>query len=271
MIYDIYLQSLPDYYITKENFNQSLKPEKAKTFFAYDKEKIVGFTLVHKNHLTLICVLPAYQRQKYGTKMLKKAEEFILESGYSKINLGGGPASIFQGATINSKPFFESFGYKANWTSVNMMLAIKDFSLKNVNIPAVETNISFRLAKETDKIELLKAVNDADSSWLEIFKNCTEPVLLAIEDNKKIVGFEIFSNARFKQGYQKASALGCVGVIQSARQKGIGRRMVLEGIIRLKEQGVEAIELLYVALVDWYGRLGFKVVSEQWMAEKIIK
>ena len=38
----------------------------------------------------------------------------------------------------------------------------------------------------------------------------------------------------------------------------------------VKEQGCSSIELLYVALVDWYQKVGFQVNQRQWMGEKIL-
>jgi GNAT superfamily N-acetyltransferase len=117
---------------------------------------------------------------------------------------------------------------------------------------------------------LLLAVDNAEPGWHGIFETCTDPVLLAIDSGTdRITGFEILSKdvGRFLKG---AGCIGCVGVIQSARDKGIGRRMVAKGIDWLKSQRSPCIELRYVELVDWYKVLGFQVVGWQWMGEKIL-
>ena len=66
-------------------------------------------------------------------------------------------------------------------------------------------------------------------------------------------------------------SISCVGVVKEAREQGIGMQMVLEGIKWLQRQGSGSVELLYVALVDWYRKLGFQVNQRQWMGQKALE
>ena len=61
-----------------------------------------------------------------------------------------------------------------------------------------------------------------------------------------------------------------MGVLSDYRNRGIGREMVMQGATWLKEQGCTAVELRYVALVQWYSKMGFTVSDRQWMGEKQI-
>ncbi|MDR0220529.1 MAG: GNAT family N-acetyltransferase [Lachnospiraceae bacterium] len=64
--------------------------------------------------------------------------------------------------------------------------------------------------------------------------------------------------------------IACVGTVPAARRRGIALQMVAEGAAWLKEQGCESVELLYVGLEDWYGRVGFVSTGKQWMGEKLL-
>ena len=46
--------------------------------------------------------------------------------------------------------------------------------------------------------------------------------------------------------------------------------MVAHGIQWLKNQSCTLIELRYVWLEKWYGKLGFQTVARQWMGEKML-
>ena len=239
----------------------------------YAGGRLAAFAMVWDNAIALLCVDLPYRNKGIGSRLLSDAQEHIRRTGADKIVLGRGSHYLLQGVpTTDEKtvPFFEKRGYTAEWTSANMILPLEDYDINSSSIPALPPDISFRFAAAADREALLSAVDDAESHWYGIFENCADPVILAIESGtNRIVGFEIMSKdgGRFLEG---AGCIGCIGVIHSAREKGIGRRMVAEGIEWLKTQGSLFVELRYVELVDWYKALGFQVVGWQWMGEKTL-
>ena len=86
----------------------------------------------------------------------------------------------------------------------------------------------------------------------------------------QLVGFAMVppEGGRFLGDVEKPGSLECVGVVKSHRNRGIGMGMVLAGIRWLKEQGCGSIELRYVALEDWYHKVGFCTFQRMWMGEK---
>ena len=87
-----------------------------------------------------------------------------------------------------------------------------------------------------------------------------------------IAGFEVLSTdgGYFTAPNQLGGSVGCVGVVPHMRERGIGLEMVSHGVQWLKEQGCDVVELRYTWLESWYGKLGFKTVSRQWMGEKTL-
>lgn len=66
-------------------------------------------------------------------------------------------------------------------------------------------------------------------------------------------------------------AIGAVGVKELEREKGIGLAMVSEASQILRNRGIRNCFVHWTWLVDWYGKLGYKVWQEYWMAKKSIR
>ena len=274
-LFPIYTQCFPGYPMREENFYDTLRPGSEFTHIirAFDaKGNTVGFALVCGRTITLICVLPDYRGQGYGALLLKKAERLIRADHINTpIILGYDTAHyIFQGVPIEygAVGFFEKYGYTAPETTMNMGLELVDFDIERLNLPEPE-GIRFRLAEESDRPALIAAIEDTNPEWHDYFADYEDAIMLAVSDTK-IIGFQMLDmdGVRLQNAHEKMGCIGCVGIINEAREKGIGRRMVAEGICWLREQGCVAIELLYVAIPEWYEKLGFYSVSKQWMGRK---
>lgn len=273
-LYRLFQVCFPEYPASEAVFNEQLKPELAQIVSEYDGGRLIGYSLIHGNSISLLCVAPDYRNQGIGSRLLEQSEELIRETGAQTIILGRGKHYLLQGVPADepsAQDFFERRGYSADWVSANMELQTAEYDPVRFPIPEAPQWLQFRMATEEDRPTVLQAVADVHENWVRYYKSCTDPIILAILDGK-IVGFEIveadggiFGNAECKVG-----AFGCVGVIHSARERGIGRQMVARAIEWLKSQGCDTIQLRYVALVDWYGRIGFSVKHRQWMGEKAI-
>ena len=165
--------------------------------------------------------------------------------------------------------FFQKRGYQAAWSSVNMRLDLAGYDPGQVDIPPVPEGVAFRLLETGEEAALLAAVEDAQPAWLEFYQGCPSPILVAAEQGQ-LVGFAMVppEGGRFLGDVEKPGSLECVGVVKSHRNRGIGMGMVLAGIRWLKDQGCGSIELRYVALEDWYHKVGFCTFQRMWMGEK---
>lgn len=273
-LYRLFRTCFANYPASEEVFREQLKPEHARILSKYDGDRLVGYALIHANSISLLCVDPDYRNRGIGSRLLKLSEEMILSTDAQTIVLGRGKHYLLQGVPANepsAQRFFERHGYTANWVSVNMELSLADYDPSHFPIPAAPDGLQFRPATESDRPALLQAVTDANPGWTRVFETCVDPVILAILEGK-IVGFAIVNprGGRFGDPGTRTGDIGCVGVIHSARNQGIGRQMVTYGIEWLKSQDCDTVELRYVALVDWYARMGFQVKHRLWMGEKLI-
>lgn len=271
-LYRLYLECFPQYPIKETWFYQLLKPELATVFRQWEGDSLAGYSMIHGNTITLLCVGKSYRRKGYGSKLLKQSEDRIRQTGGKEIVLGQGRWYLLQGVPLENAeavPFFEHKGYSAEWTSVNMLLPLHGYDPAGFSIPPVQEGVTFRLMDERETPQLLEAVENAQHYWLDCFHDYHGLVMIA-ELHGKIVGFEMVDpeGGRFIPSSDKVGSIGCVGVVKEARKQGIGMQMVLEGIKWLQGQGSGSVELLYVALVDWYRKLGFQVNQRQWMGHK---
>ena len=81
--------------------------------------------------------------------------------------------------------------------------------------------------------------------------------LVAIE-NEKITGHIIFTKVRVSQTTEPVSAqiLAPLAVLPNAQNKGVGSKLIKEGLRQLKQSGVYLVFVL--GHQDYYPRLGFK-------------
>lgn len=272
-LYALYSQCFPQYLVTPETFHRQLCPEKARVFAEYDQGRLVGWALAQGNSIPMLCVDRACRRQGMGSRLLAAAEGYIRGAGNRQVTLGHGERYLLQGVPDESEAvrFFQSHGYAAQWTSINMELDLRSFSAEALTIPTVPEGLVFRMAGEGDADALSAAVKEAEPGWLPIFAPCREPVLLAVLAGR-VVGFETLSptGGYFLRQGEAVGAIGCVGVVPSARNQGIGLRMVAHGAQRLKDRGCTLVELRYTWLESWYGKLGFRTVAHQWMGGKVL-
>ncbi|MBQ8382439.1 MAG: GNAT family N-acetyltransferase [Clostridia bacterium] len=273
-LYRLFRVCFPKYPASEDVFNEQLKPECARIIFEYDKDRLVGYSLIHGNSISLLCMDPNYRNRGIGSRLLKSSEELIRQTDAQTILLGRGKHYLLQGVPADeplAQRFFEHRGYSADWVSVNMELYTDEWDRSALVLPSAPARLGFRFADAHDRPALLTAVGDAHADWVRIFQTCNDPILLATLDGR-IVGFAILNpnGGRFGDPAVQTGDVGCVGVIHSARNLGIGRQMVAHGIEWLKLQGCDTVELRYVALVDWYERVGFRVKHRLWMGEKAI-
>lgn len=274
-LYEIYLECFNKYMVSEEMFYKSLDIERSIIFTIEQQGELAAYCIIRDNTILLLCVKKGYRKQGLGQNLLLEAEKLIREKSYQKVMLGyNGNSYLFQGVPIEegAQKFFEKYGYKASWTSVNMLLDLSEYAFDKIHIPKCPEHISFRYLKEQEREALLEAVSKVNPSWGVYFKRCPEPILIATEQNK-IIGFEILSlsyGTYNKNPLDKAGAIGCVGVLPDYEGRGIGRRMVAWGLMELKKNGCNLVYIGYTWLEAWYEELGFKTISRQWMGEKIL-
>lgn len=270
--YELYMRCFPDYPTSPETFQSVLKPDLAQIVERRDMGKLLGFALVHPGSIPILCVDEACRGHGTGSAILAESEQLLRALGLAQASIGCGPHYLLQGVPEGpSVDFFQKRGYTADWTSINMELDLSEFDPYTLAIPPAPEGTQYRFAERSDLPALLKAVESAEPGWTGIFAECSDPVLLAELDGE-ISGFEILSpdGGYFTRPGQRVGSIGCVGVVPHRRERGIGLAMVAEGAGWLKAHSSTLIELRYTWLESWYGKLGFRTVSRQWMGSKAL-
>lgn len=269
--YDLYKDCFPAYPLTYEQFcSMTDINNSAVVLEEKDGEKLAGFAIVGKNNISVIAVGKEYRNRGIGSGLLKRAEEILRESGASGIFLGRGSNSIFQGVPTDNgdgdvSEFFEKRGYVKSHITYNMDIDTADFDYAALTIPKPE-NVIYRLAQESDREALLKAVWQVVPEWVELYRGYCGEVLIAL-CNGEIAAFEMIDERGgfFDSEAKRHGSIGCVGTVPEYRRRGIGLDMTARSVGILKERGCDRVQLLYLIFDKWYGKLGFKITSTQWM------
>ena len=267
-IYGLYLRCFPGLYLDYEPFCRrlSLHSPATQRLLHREGDTLAGVCLTEPGAILLLCVDPRFRCQGIGSSLLQKAEELRREDG--SLRLGLGSSYLFQGVPLLSEDmpgFFQRRGYEASWIS-------EDLTLKNPPIPAppCPPDIHFRPATPGDFPALLAAVAQVEPGWVQYYQAPSTPILLACRD-EEILGFTLFGPTDESFSHApgtRMAAIGCVGVLPSARQQGIGLKMVETAAAQLLEQGAQELYIGYTHLSPWYARLGFRPRLRCWMGEK---
>lgn len=272
----IYNQSIPFLQTDSYNFNRRLRLSEDSFYFIEEVKGItVGFTVINQNSILALCVSPQYQNRGIGTKLLHKSENSIFERGYSSIVLGrSNQTYLFQGVPYNDhynpSGFFQKHGYAASWSSIDMILPLKDFSFGKAQIPAVSDAITFRYAEKRDEEFLQEKVLKVNPTWCTYYTHAEDVVYLA-EEKDEIIGFVLIceDNMPFAINFDgKVGGLACLGVVPEKRNRGVGLQLAAQGTRELKQMGCDYSYIGYTWLEDWYGSLGYHTYTHFWMGEK---
>jgi len=76
-LYGLYVKCFPDYLCSKDTFEAFLNPQQAVIFTEYDNDRLIAYTIVWGNSISLLCVDPEYQNKGIGTRLLHEAESHI--------------------------------------------------------------------------------------------------------------------------------------------------------------------------------------------------
>lgn len=138
VLYNIFRQSFQDSNVSYEEFLSKLDFNDSHVFKYFDRNtgKIIGYSVVRENCISLICVLPQYQKQGIGTHLLKKSEDFIKANGYNEIFLGykGEKTSLFKGVPISNENylFFNQNNYDNDFTVCDYEIKLDSYD-QNLN------------------------------------------------------------------------------------------------------------------------------------------
>ena len=237
-------------------------------FCEYKKDgKLLGFAVSEGNAIRMICVLPDFQRQGIGTKLLAEAEADVAAGGYKKAIVGGTSSRLFIGADAKSWGFFEKNGYRAHDGCDEMLMVLKNYPAVDYPFRGHECATFGWFDGEIDEIRA--AVAQVEDDWTQYF---TDPkhIYVARVDGEIASFCLVDCNCRnyLSDAYGKVGMPGCVGTVPKFRNRGIGIEMVANATQYLKEQGMDVSFIFYTGVADWYEKIGYRTFLSEIFCEK---
>lgn len=231
---------------------------------------LAAFAAVRGDGLLMLCVEPTSRGRGLGGSLLAEAEALIAAQGSDRAVLGrGGGRYLMQGVpTGGDRTFFERRGYCADWTSVDMILPLADFTLPT--LPGYPYCNQCRLYCTQDiDATLLRAVAQVDPAWIPFFRQAGAVALAEVDG--EIASFVIleYGGLPFAPCFASSVAgLGCLGTVPALRNRGIGLTLAAYATDILRQKGFDYSYLGYTWLEQWYARLGYHTFHSFWMGEK---
>lgn len=287
-IYRLWVSVLGDIWpVERQNFDDVVFNQNSKNFIVKNGPEITGHLSVQISGETAavvsILVEKIHQRKGIGTKLIDVATEELKQKGVKRISLGSGGYSYFwPGIPKNldsAIKFFEKLGWKYSETSVDMTIKLKEYETPGgVTEKTDSLGIIFESANSEQVNDILDFEKKNFPNWFKyisstVDKNELGGILIAKSSQGKILGSVLID--RDKKVWNrllgnKVGALGALGVSENARGQGVGLALAAKGTEILKASGVDVCYLGWTWLIDWYGKLGYKVWCEYQMAMKNI-
>ncbi|OGC68455.1 hypothetical protein A2415_00270 [candidate division WWE3 bacterium RIFOXYC1_FULL_39_7] len=269
--------------VEKQNFDDVVFNQNSKNFIIKNVSEVIGHLSVQINGETAafvsILVERIHQRKGMGTTLIDVATEELKKKGMKRISLGSGGYSYFWPGIPNNLSsaikFFEKLGWKYSETSVDMTIKLKEYKTPSGIFERTNSlGITFELANKEQIKDILDFERKNFPNWYKYFsstvgKNKLNDILIAKSSRNKILGSVLID--RDKKVWtcllgNKIGALGALGVSENARGQGVGLALAAKGTEILKASEVDVCYLRWTWLVDWYGKLGYKVWREYQMS-----
>lgn len=268
-LHQIFRKCFLQFELTEKTFKRLANTDNIHVITHEENGEIVGFALVEKVALRLICVLPEHQGKGIGTTLLSQAEIYIKSNGGSEILTGGASSELLIGAPENTVDFFKKRGFEVIGSCDEMDIDIQTFNSESYDL-AVPEMCSFGWF-EGDFDELKTAVSKVDEEWVQYFS--PESKVFCGYYNNEIASFcivEYDSTCILSTATSKVGVIGCVGTVPEFRRKSIGLKMVALATDDLRENGCDSCFIHYTGVADWYAKLGYKTFLKLYFMKKDI-
>lgn len=257
--------------------------------------KIVGFCLslarqvplenspsdAERGYVTLIGVLPAYQRKGIGRKLLAYAEGYLKSQSRSVVMVASyAPGYFIPGVDVNvyanGLSFFAKQGYAEVYRPVAMQTALWDWSMPDWLNERREKLVGEGLKVVTYwpalTLPLLEfAQKEFPGDWVRVVREAAGRImqgdsptrLLVAIDKGSIVGFSHYDNERF----------GPIGVASSQRGRGVGQVLMFATLQAQREAGFRSAWFLWSddrTATKLYNAAGFKEIRRFALMKKTL-
>jgi beta-N-acetylhexosaminidase len=230
--------------------------------------------------LTLLMVAPQYQQQGHGRLLMETAVANLKDKGVTRVQLGAGANRYFWPGVPTNLPgaikFFQACNWQYHEASFDLIRTLEDYS----HPEDLKGEIILTEATSSDVTELLKFEKHHFPNWYQFFELAAkakrfQEILLVRDSHNSIIGTALSSSQSSAKTVlwqelidQGCGTIGCLGVAEPARERGVGLSIADQATELLKNRGFNLSYLGWTWLVDWYGKLGYKVWREYKMSWK---
>lgn len=237
--------------------------------------------------LTLLMVAPAWQWRGVGRRLHDLALCSLAERGATEVGLGaGGISYLWPGVPTNlpsAWPFFAEQGWTETERSFDLAGGLSGYATPNWVYQRIEAaGVRLEAPESDDLPALLDFVERHIPRWRtfyesEIASGGAVDIIIAKSVGNQVVGASYaMDGRRARQRYDfcvwqqlLGDGIGGIGpllVDDAVRERGIGLALAARVTERLKAKGLRTGFVGYTWLVDWYGRLGYRVWREYRMS-----
>ena len=247
-------------------------------FVETDNQKITGFiaTQTTGEKASILTIIGE------NKELLNFAIQYLKSKQVKQIQLGDGGNSYFWPGIPTNLPrlmnFFEANNWQFTEDSYDLVGDVHDYQTP-VNLGQAKIEI----ATQKNIKNILEFENKNFPEWHSAYKHKADlgdfdDMFYAEDDDKKIAGTVfIFSadsySAKEHQIWKQLlgedmGGICCLGVREDMRKKGIGLAIAAYASEKLKVRKAGNVFVGYTWLVDWYGKLGYKIWRQYKMSWK---
>ena len=263
------------------------EPCAAGHWVAADDERVVGFAALHHHTtsegeqeatFTALLVAPDLQRRGIGTALHDAALDDLRGRGARRVLLGAGDVHFWEGVPDDcpeALAFFPARGWTFTERAYDLVRDVRDFRTPPDLAARVGEAVRFSVAMNADDVaDLFAFVGREFPSWVAEYdairrSGAWQEFLIGRDAAGAVVASLIMFTPQSDQTRgdktwsrllgDDMGALGCVGVAEAERGKGIGLALVARGMEIVRERGGGNCHIHWTAVPGFYERLGFRI------------
>lgn len=272
--------------IDLQRFQQVLTTPRAGHFVARAQGQVVGFVATSQGsswgqqvgYIQTLLVAPTWQKQGLGSALLEQALTHLRAEQVDTVRLGGHYPRFWCGVPANLpalQGFFQARGWEASETVYDLSQDISQYTTPPAIYQRMEKEqVTLYPATSADIEEVLAFETREFPNWLPHYERLAglgdyQDILLARDQRTgQGVGTLLMSTPRSHVSRtdvvwrvllgNDAGSMGAVGVAGAEQGRGIGIALVARASDILRERGIRNCYIDWVAITDFYAKLGYQ-------------
>lgn len=239
-------------------------------------------TMPEQGWIGALAFLPNDEGLHAARQILQAALDWLRTQGRKRVSYGSDPAHLFPGVpaeqTLHQQLLREAGFTISQHTAVDLVQDLADYRVPDEveqNLHRLREEYTIRSCTPDDVPVLLRFLQkEFPGRWYyETVKRLevedTPRDILILTHGDEVVGFchtfhrgskrigpSIYWRKLLGEAY---GGLGPIGLAESTRGKGLGLALLCKGVEYVQQQGAQRMAIDWTDLVDFYGKIGFRV------------